>query len=503
MRAGMWRRLFRGLGVLLFSSQILHTQDSAEIQPSSTTIHVSTQIVLLDVSIRDKRGHPVRSVLHREDFGITENGRPQKLLSFEPSAPSAAATKTIFVLDELNTGLADKAYYLVCFEQYLRSLPEILPAPAEFMVLTSSSLKTIQPPTQNRGELLSALRHLPTNGAVLVNLEAERFARTLNAVNLIALTNLGDPKRTAVLWFGPGDGIDFGSQLSLARPQTERFIRYMTNTLLESRTTLYVIFPPDFAGEPVGYSKARDAQAVSAADPYSGGFNFRTLAAQTGGSAYTATNDLVAATRSALDFGHDFYTLGYRPEVTVTDGRFRNIHVTLRDPNLRVTTKSGYYAPDLQEQDAPQMIQVFQMSEAGKSTLPFHSIPLRIHHITRTLNAKSVEFTIVAEGNHLSWQPDGQQQSLTELTIGGLSFSAENKKLSSSFRNVNMMARSQEASVLRETKPALKVLLDIPPNTDHVRLIVSSRKDGKLGCIDVPRSVIEAAPVTAGIVLEP
>ena len=253
----------------------------------------------------------------------------------------------------------------------------------------------------------------------------------------------------------------------------------------------------------MSHPKSLESRELSVADPYNGGIDFRTLAAQTGGSVYIATNDLTAAMRNALDSGRSFYTLGYRPDATVMDGRFRRIRVMLRNSNLRVTTKSGYYAPELQEQDAPQTIQVFQMTEAGKSTLPFRGIPLRITHIDRALDAKSVEFTILAQGDRLPWRSEGQEDSLAELTVGGLSLSKQEKKLSFHFRNVNMMAHSQNPAVLQETTASFKLTLEIASNTDHVRLIVSSRKNGQLGCVDVSRAVIDAAPGTATMVPGP
>ncbi len=494
-QAGLW--IAFGLGAsALASTQLLQGQSATVIGPPTTTLHVSTQIVLLDVAVVDKKGHQVPSTFSREDFAVTEDGKPQRLLSFEAPIPSSGAAATVFILDELNSSQADKAYYLVCFEQYLRSLPETLSASAEVLVLTASSLKIVQGPTRSRADLLSTLTHLPVSEATPANLEPERFSKTLSALELVALESLGDPGRTAVVWLGPGDGIDLNSQPVTARPQTERFVRYMTNTLLESRMTLYVVFPPDFVGESVSHLKSSKLHDFSGADPYDGGINFRTLAAQTGGSVYTATPDLAAAMRDALDLGRRSYTLSYRPEDTVIDGRFRRIRVLLRNPNLRVITKSGYYAPELQEQDAPQTIQVFQMIEAGNSTLPFHGIPLRITHIDRSPDGKSAEFTILAEGKDLSWRSEGGQESLAELTAGGLSLSKQGKKLSSYFQNVNMMARSQDAAVLHEMTASFKVAVAIPVNTDRVRLVVSSRKSGRLGCVDVSRAAIDAAAMT-------
>lgn len=461
------------------------------------TLHVRTQIVLLDVAVIDKKGHPTASTLGREDFAITVDGKPQQLLSFEPPSPQGAAATTVFVLDDLNTSPGDTAYYRICLEKYLRALPETLSAPAELMVLSATSLRIAQASTRSRAELLSTLTHLPASGITLVNIEPERFRRTVYALQSVALEHLGEAGRTDIVWLGPGDGVDLNSQSSTMHKETDRYVRYLTNTLVEGRMTLYVVFPPGIAGEATSHvgSQVIRSNDLSLADPYSGGINFRTLAAETGGFVYTATNDLTTAMREALDLGRGYYTLGYRPDDTIMDGRFRQIRVTLRNPNLHLVTKSGYYAPELEEQDAPQTIQVFQMTEAGKSTLPFHNLELRISHIDRSPDGKTAEFTIFAEGKHLPWRSEGDDGSLAELTVGGLSLSKQGKVLSSHFRNANMMANSHDPAVLRETKASFKLTLPIPSDTHRVRLVVSSRNNGRLGCVDADRAAIDAAAV--------
>jgi VWFA-related protein len=49
--------------------------------PQSTTIQSKTEEVLLDVIVRDKKGHPVTD-LRAEDFQVLDNGTPKKISSF-------------------------------------------------------------------------------------------------------------------------------------------------------------------------------------------------------------------------------------------------------------------------------------------------------------------------------------------------------------------------------------------------------------------------------------
>ncbi len=46
------------------------------------TFHAQTELVLVNVSVRDKNGNFVRD-LKPEDFTILEDGKPQKIVSFD------------------------------------------------------------------------------------------------------------------------------------------------------------------------------------------------------------------------------------------------------------------------------------------------------------------------------------------------------------------------------------------------------------------------------------
>ena len=498
-QAAVSKKFSAGLIALLFTTTLLRSQTSPAVE-SPTTIHVRTQIVSLDVAVVDKKSRPVASPLGREDFSITEDGRPQQLRYFEPPSTHPKPATTVFVLDELNTSSDDASYYLFSLRKHLAALPETLSSPAEVMVLTKASFQILQPLTRSRAELLSALNHLPPTDMTSLNLSTDDFLlKTLSALQSIALENLGDAGRRNVVWLGPGAGVDTNNQTVTMRARTERFIRYMTNTLLEGRMTLYVIFPPGSVLGPGPHGSRFDrAHEQAIADPYNGSINFRTLAAETGGLVYTGTNDLTEAMGKALDLGNAYYVLAYRPEDTMIDGRFRQIRVTLRNANLHVVTKSGYYAPEAEEQDAPQTNQIFQMTEAGKSTLPFGNLGFRVSHIVRSPDGKTAEFTIFVEGKVLPWRSEAQDGSLAELTAGGLTLSRRGEMLSSHFRNVNLRAHSQESRVLEETTSSFKLVLPIPVATDHVRLVVQSVRNGRLGCVDVSRTAIDAAPQTAG-----
>src|SRR6516164_6674898 len=70
--------------VMLACVCILSQQKSDEY-----TFHAKTEVVLVNVTVRDKNGNPVKD-LNREDFTILEDNKPQQIASFDLENVDAA-----------------------------------------------------------------------------------------------------------------------------------------------------------------------------------------------------------------------------------------------------------------------------------------------------------------------------------------------------------------------------------------------------------------------------
>src|ERR1700685_2491063 len=86
------------------------------------TLRVTSTLVFLDVTVLDKKGHPVVTGLSKDDFTITEDKKPQRIFSFEApdthvmsanagdDNPDGKAPVTTIVLDLLNSSFEDFAF---------------------------------------------------------------------------------------------------------------------------------------------------------------------------------------------------------------------------------------------------------------------------------------------------------------------------------------------------------------------------------------------------------
>src|SRR5271170_5924083 len=255
------RHLRMLLGAAVLVLEIFSQGSIAQIQqgPSDTpTIRVNSRLVFLDVTVLDKKGHPVVSGLTKDDFTITEDKRPQPIFSFEAPQthivdaiagddnPEGKAPVTIFVLDLLNSSFEDFAFIRYSVRRYLAAEPPMLTAPAEMMVIGNESLELLQGPTRNKEDLLSALDHLPPaipyKWASDTFIE-ERFDQSVDALQQIALQNKGVPGRKNIIWVG--QGISFTTK-NLTQPvvhELHQYVHATTNMLVDSRISLFVIYP--------------------------------------------------------------------------------------------------------------------------------------------------------------------------------------------------------------------------------------------------------------------
>ena len=69
--------LRRVLVIVMLCTGVISQETSTEY-----TFHTKTELVLVNVTVRDKNGNPVRD-LKREDFTLLEDNKPQQVISFD------------------------------------------------------------------------------------------------------------------------------------------------------------------------------------------------------------------------------------------------------------------------------------------------------------------------------------------------------------------------------------------------------------------------------------
>ena len=211
---------------LRLSAQTPSTPDAD--QPA--TLHVTSQIVILDVTVTDANGKPVND-LQPAEFRITEKGAPQTIMSFEPPAahmlPPADLGKiivnssadlpkigdapvTLLVLDELNMSFSDRAYARTRMIDWLKRQPDVLPQPTALLAINDKDLHVLRDYTQSRATLLDVMNKHTGDVVWRINDNStstttqQNMGAVLNAIDQLAQATRGMPGRKNIIWVGRG-----------------------------------------------------------------------------------------------------------------------------------------------------------------------------------------------------------------------------------------------------------------------------------------------------------
>ena len=492
-------------------------------QQSVPVFRSTTTLVYLDVTVVDKKGNPVVTGLTRDDFSITEDKQPQRIFSFEApdehglndsdserEGPAKAvaegkAPTTILVLDLLNTQFGDFAFVRDEMRKFLWKQPEELPAPAEMLVLGNTALTVLLKPTRSRQELLAAIDHLPRAAPYKVdqpNFMDELIRQSYDSLQQIAIQYRGVPGRKNVIWIGAGPPNMNEHELS-DRDQdvVEQYVRHTVNLMVESRITLFKINPGWIVGASAIETKAQEARVATSADstdalnPFAGGNQkFSDIVTKTGGELFNQ-NDVSVMIQESVDLGSKYYTLTYQPQDGEADARFRRIEVKLRNPNLHVVTKAGYFGREKGELLDSDNHTVNILRDASLATVSFTALNLNVAGVVRHPDTHTAEITLQMNDKNLHWQAEEGGKSSTTVIVTAVSRSGHEDVLARRVAKFYLLAASQDAEKLTGAKPEVKVTLPVPRDTKNVRLALATEGGERIGSVDVERKTIDAAPV--------
>jgi VWFA-related protein len=515
----LMRPIFAGL---LLSGLVYPQPMNAQTTPAQTpptadqapTIVVNSRLVFLDVTVLDKKGNPVVTGLAKKDFTITQDRKPRSIFSFEPPEthlganeaddnPSGKAPITVFVLDQLNSTFEQMAYIRYCVHKYLAKQPARLSAPAEVMVLGNRSLEMVQAFTRNKADLLSAVDHLP--GAIPYKLEPsffeDRFEQSIEALQEIALQNSGIPGRKNIVWVGHGGPslyLDSAELGQTAVNEVNQFVHQTTNMLVDSRMSLFVIYPGlQVRSRGIMPMSELSASAdIGDSDPFAGDVNFGVFVNATGGKLFFNRNDIDAEIQSSENLGSHYYTLTYQPPHGESDGRFTRIRVNLSDRSLRAVTKAGYFAPDSKVPIDPQAQANAEMVDAAHSTLSFGGLSTTATAVAQHPDTHTGDFKLDVRSKNIDWQPIQDGNSATEIDVLAVSLSDSRDILAFKDEALQLTAHTQDPTHLIKVQNILPISLRIPRKTRTIRFVLRDPANNRMGTVEVPRQILDGLPET-------
>ena len=314
------------------------------------TFRVTTNFVLVPVTVKDSDGHLVDGLLPK-DFSVFEDGRKQDLKFFtsDPFPLSAAVV--------LDVGMPDTAVQKIT--QTYTALAGAFSPFDEVSLYTYSTTVSQVMDFNSVGEKLTGILNQmklsrgSNNGAPVMNGPLGPQGPTVNGIPVErpgAQPNISPPKDVRVLndavlraaldlskrdrarrkiIFIISDGREYGSRVSY---------RDVLKVLLSREITVYAI-GVEAAAIPV-YEKLQKLHVPH----YGYGDILPKYAAATGGEVFSelSRENIAVAYARATGDARNQYTLGYTTRATPSS-TYRDIEVRVDRPGLKITAKSGYY----------------------------------------------------------------------------------------------------------------------------------------------------------------
>jgi VWFA-related protein len=510
-------------------------------QMPETVIRTTTRLVQVNVIVT-KKGEPVPG-LKKEDFQVFDNGKRQEIRQFSEETrailPSAAAplpqgtftnqleqrsgtpaAVTAILLDGVNTRYSDQTYART---QVVRFLKQIQPEDRiAIYTLDSRGLRVLHDYTTDSSDLLERLAKYQGDIAPDVTGASDfidplggwlgsggnsyernfflnqRILQTLQAIEYIAQNLAPLPGRKNLIWvssafplqvgfMGAGggtrspSGLRNGSGMNsnrLPRDQqtwtadADKTIRALNNANL-------AIYPVDARG------LVASASARVSSRTYRNQATMEELAARTGGRAFTNTNDIAGAIRTAVADSVVTYTLGFYPQNDKFNNAFHDLKVKLADfPHLELRYRKGYVDQSTPPQD--EGLRRAALRDAVLSPMDANGIGLRAN-VRETGEGFDVSLRVDPKSILLDPQGDRWAGKLDFLFVEKDAHGAQTYGLNDTMSLE--LKRQKYDLVQQEGLPYHRVL----PRTgaaSEIRVVVRDASTGAVGSITAPLNAI-------------
>jgi VWFA-related protein len=525
-------------------------------QQSDYVFHAESDLVLVNVTVRDKNGNFVQG-LKPESFTILEDNKPQKILSFDvenvdamppldvtqakplpvpapeqtpPAASPANAAaqfkdrRLIVLFFDLSAMEPDEIDHAVTSaEHYVDT--QMAPADLVSIVSLGSSLLVNQDFTTDHALLKKQLQAFssgsgqgfeegstgttegtPDTGQPFTADDTEynifNTDRRLEALRSVAEKLAYVQQKKSLIYFSSGmdrTGIENQSELRAA-----------VNAAVRSNLAIYTM---DMRGLQAlvagGEAQNASLRGVSA---YSGqstlnslNSNFTTqetlvtLASDTGGRAFLDSNDFSKIFRGVQQDTSTYYLLGYHSTNRARDGRYRRIVVKMNEksnvPGVKIDYRRGYYAP-ADFKHSTQDDKERQLEEELASELPATDLPLYlgVAYFRLEGNKFFVPISLVVPGSQIPFVRSSDRDKATLDVIGMV--------LDSEHHPLNRIRDTMKLAVNTSTEVQKKNVqydtgMSLLTGKYHLKFVVRENQTGRMGSFETDIEVpdLKAQPL--------
>jgi VWFA-related protein len=531
--------ILTAVGLVLQTATPLLAQQNGQTPVSSARIEVTTELVLVNVVARDKKGNLVKD-LKKDDFTLLEDGKKQNISSFDfenvdEMAATGAAEPTVSGVKPDGTLLRsakkappsldarDRRLILLFFdfsamdpEQIDRSVDaakkfiqtKIQPADLIALVSLATNMRVDLDFTDDKTKLLAALSAYTSgegqgfdNGTTG---SSEGGAETSGAFTpddtdfntfsadrkLLALQSLMHalgklPQKKSLVYFSNGitqSGVDNQSAL-----------RATTAAAVKANVSIYSLdirglqaFPPGGGAQSAslhGQSAYSGASVLNALNANAASQDtLSTLSSDTGGKAFFDSNDLSGVFSQVQKDSSVYYVLGFTSNNPLKDGRFRRLKVVVNRPDLKLEFRSGYYAgrdfEHLNRADREQQLE-------GELATPLPRVDVPLYAGTAFFRQDDSHYylavSLVIPGSQIPFVPEKDKDSATIDIIGEV---REGGKVRVGQLRDTVKLAVDSTKQVRRKNVQYNTGFVLAPGSYHLKFVVRENQTGRIGSFE-------------------
>jgi VWFA-related protein len=351
-----------------------------------------------------------------------------------------------------------------------------------------------------------------------------RSSMTFEALNALARYLEGIPGRKNLVWFASSFPVVFfptSAQLDQLKnnpnlPSYLKRVQQTANLFTLSKIAVYPVSGAGVAASNVGLadsagsgraggSNGTGSFAAESLNSASALIGMEQLASSTGGRAFT-TNDIEAALRSIVHDSDVYYTVGYSPSDSATDGGFRRIDVKVSGGKYKLDYRRGYNAVSAPSDGAPPEEPIAPLLQLGLPNAtgifygvtavpgpnPDHADPDHAPEPAGQnaqpkgpLTRYTISFTIRAQDLSFGQAPNGER--IAKLLIGVKAYGEDGSALNWQANREAVELDAAHYQSVQESGIPLSLALDLPANTSaQIVTAVYDWNTNRSGTLEIP-----------------
>src|SRR5215472_14745029 len=540
------QRIKKNLAAFLMAGLLFETappstaQQAPQMPAAPSRISVTTELVLVNVLARDKKGNLIRD-LKKEDFTLLEDGKKQEISTFDfenVDAPLTAGPAEATVSGSAPEGnllrapqkgpvslnARDRRLMLFFFdfsamdpEQIDRAVDaaksfvstKMQPADLVALVSLATNLHVDLDFTDNKEKLLSVLTSYTSgegqgfdNGSTGSAEGAAETGGSFAADDTDYNTFSADRKLLALESIMQTLGklsqkkslIYFSNGISQSGMDNQTALRAATAAAVKANVSIYSIdirglqaFPPGGEAQSAslhgqsaysGQSVLNDLNNNAASQE-----TLATLSSDTGGKSFFDSNDFSGVFSQVQKDTSAYYVLGFLSNNPAKDGRYRHLKVQVNRPDLKLDYRSGYYADrdfeHLNKADREQQLDDELAAQLSQVDVPLYA---GAAYFRQDDAHYYLAVSLVIPGSQIPFVTEKDKDNATIDIIGQV---LESNKFPVGHLRDTVKLAVDSTQQVRRKNVQYNTGFVLAPGSYHLKFVVRENQTGKMGAFEM------------------